>query len=95
MTAGLSQKAKKNNTGIKNRIMDPVTRSATQCAAKEGHHASHLASPTPEEGQGSVINGELAGTLDIEHEESVASPMRPQPARARAHDAPVRYFILC
>ena len=75
--------------------MDPVARSAAQRAAKEGHHASHLASPTPEEGQGSVINSEPAGTLDIEHEESVASPVRPQPTRARAHDAPVRYFILC
>ena len=95
MTAGLSQKAKKNNTGIKNRIMDPVTRSAAQRAAKEGHHTSHLASPTLEEGQGSVINGELAGTLDIECKDSVASPMCPQPVRARVHDAPVRYFILC
>ena len=75
--------------------MDPVARSAAQHAAKEGRHAGHLASPTPEEGQGSVINGELAGTLDIEHEESVASPMCLQPTRARARDAPVRYFILC
>ena len=95
MTAGLSQKAKKNNTGIKNCIMDPVARSAAQCAAKEGRHAGHLASPTLEEGQGSVINGELEGTLDIERKDSIASPMRPQPMRARVHDAPVRYFILC
>ena len=75
--------------------MDPVVRSATQCAAKEGRHAGHLASPTPEEGQGSVINGEPAGTLDIECEESVASPVCLQPTWARAHDALVRYFILC
>jgi hypothetical protein len=75
--------------------MDPVTRSAAQRAAKEGHHTSQLASPTPEEGQGSVINGEPAGSLDIECKESVASPMCPQPVQARACDAPVRYFILC
>ena len=75
--------------------MDPVARSAAQHAAKEGHHAGHLASPTPEEGQGSVINGEPAETLDIEHEESIASPVHLQPAWARACDAPVRYFILC
>ena len=75
--------------------MDPVMRSTAQRAAKEGRHASHLASPTLEEGQGSVINGKLAGTLDIKHKESVASPMRLQPTWARAHDAPVRYFILC
>jgi len=45
------RKAKKNKTHIKDCIIDPVVRSAAQCAAKEGHNTSCPASPTPEEKQ--------------------------------------------
>jgi len=51
VSAGPSKKAKKNKNGIDRHIMDPVTRSTTQCAPKEGHNTSCLTSPTLEERQ--------------------------------------------
>jgi hypothetical protein len=92
-TAGPSKKPKKNMSGVEGRIVDPVARSAAQRAAKEAGNAGRLASVALEEGGRSVADNELQENLDIEREESVPSPVRPQPARALARDVSVRYFI--
>ena len=84
-TAGPSKKPKLNKSGIKGRILDPIARSAAQCAARNAANA-RLPSLAPEE----APEESEATVVIVVPNNSVVAPQRP----STPHDVSVvRYFF--